>query len=605
MIKRKIPRVLGVIGRLWSDHVRPVRRRQFTLLLVLMLISGVAEVASLGAILPFLAVLVDPQRLNAFPAIGTLAQSLGIVTPGDLMLALVAGFCTVALFAGAVRMLLLWASTRLAYAVAGDLSNDVYRRTLYQPYQVHLARNSSEVISGITVKVGNVPAVLQQVLAIISSSVVLVFIAAALLWIDPLVAIVAAAGFGGSYALITWFFRDRLRSNSVAIAQEKNRLVRILQEGLGGIRDVLLDHLQEFYCQTYRSADQVLRKAQISNVFIGSSPRFVMETVGMVLIACIAYALARTSGGLVEALPMLGALALGAQRMLPALQQAYSSWAGVAGSEASLVDILKLLDQPVAVDSHGYRGPPAAIARSIRLERVRYSYGDTGSGWVIDGLDLEIRKGARVGFVGGTGSGKSTLVDILMGLLEPTEGTILLDDEPMCGARVRSWQRAIGHVPQHIFLIDATAAENIAFGVPTAEIDQARVEAAAKQAQIAGYIEACPEGYSTVLGERGVRLSGGQRQRIGIARALYRQASVLFFDEATSALDGITERAVMEAIEQLDRELTIIVVAHRLSTVRACDYIVEIDAGRVVAQGTFDELMTHSSSFQRMAKAAG
>lgn len=595
--------VLTVVARLWQTHVSAGRKRQLLALLLLMLLSGFAEIASLGAVLPFLAALSAPAKLASSPQVGHFMHGFGIESTDALTLALVAAFCMLATVAGLVRLLVLWASTQLAYKVASDLSNDVYRRTLYQPYRVHVARNSSEIISGITVKVGNVPAALQQVLTLISSMILLICVAGALLWIDAVVAIMTAIGFGTVYGLVTWAYRSRLRTNSQVIATEKDRLVKILQEGLGGIRDILLDHSQELYCQTYRSADKVLRRSQISNVFIGSSPRILMETCGMVLIASIAYALTRSAGGLEAAVPVLGALALGAQRMLPALQQAYGSWVNIAGNEASLRDVLALLDQPLAEVDCAETDTARAIDRSIRLQSVRYAYGEFSTDNVIDGISFTIPKGTRLGLVGGTGSGKSTLVDLLMGLIEPSSGMIFLDDQPMEGERLRSWQRAIGHVPQHIFLADASVAENIAFGVPAPEIDQNRVRQAARQAQIADYIEACPDGYRTIVGERGVRLSGGQRQRIGIARALYRRASVLFFDEATSALDGITERAVMDAIEALDRTLTVIIVAHRISTLRACDIIVEIGAGRVVAQGRFDELVAHSASFRRMAEA--
>jgi ATP-binding cassette subfamily B protein len=262
-----------------------------------------------------------------------------------------------------------------------------------------------------------------------------------------------------------------------------------------------------------------------------------------------------------------------------------------------------LLDQPVAREWTEPPPAPLAFRSSVRFEGVRFRYLPDGP-WVLDGLDLEIPKGARLGLVGSTGSGKSTTLDLLMALLVPTEGEVLVDGEPVRGARVRSWQRTIAHVPQSIYLADSTLAENIAFGVPPAEIDHARVRRAAQRAQIAEFIETRPEGYGAFVGERGIRLSGGQRQRIGIARALYRQASVLVLDEATSALDNLTEQSVLEAIDGLDRELTIILIAHRLTTVRRCDRIVELEHGVVVGQGSYEELLGSSRSFRRMVEAA-
>jgi ATP-binding cassette subfamily B protein len=369
---------------------------------------------------------------------------------------------------------------------------------------------------------------------------------------------------------------------------------------LGGIRDVLLDGTQPVYCDIYRQADHPLRRAFGDNFFIGGSPRYVMEALGMVLIAALAYALSRQAGGIATALPVLGALAIGAQRLLPALQQSYSSWASIAGSHASLADTMVLLDQPLPAELLQPAPAPLPFQDAIRFDAVRFRY--TGDGpWVLDGLNLAIPRGARVGFVGSTGSGKSTTLDLLMGLLMPTEGELLVDGQPISGNRLRAWQRTIAHVPQNIYLADTTLAENIAFGVRPDTIDLDRVQRAARQAQIADFIENRPEGYHAYVGERGIRLSGGQRQRIGIARALYKQASVLVFDEATSALDNATEQSLMDAIEGLNRDLTILIIAHRLTTVRRCDIIVELERGRVISQGTYEELLQSSASFRSMA----
>ncbi len=568
-----------------------------------MLISAFAEVVSLGAVLPFLGILVAPEHVFNHPIVADMALAWGITSADQLVLPLTIAFAAAAVIAGAIRILLLWASTRLAYASGADLSIEVYRRTLYQPYRVHLARNSSEVISGITNKVNGVTfGVLLSLLTLVSAAVLLVAIMLALIAIDPMVASVAAVGFGASYALITWMSRRRLHRNSQRIAHEQTQVLKALQEGLGGIRDVLLDGTQPVYCDIYRQADHPLRRAQGNNSLISQSPRYVMEALGMVLIAALAYTLSRQAGGIATALPVLGALALGAQRLLPALQQIYSAWANIAGSHASLADTLALLDQPLPAELLQPAPAPLLIQNAIRFDAVRFRY--TGDGpWVLDGLNLTIPKGARVGFVGSTGSGKSTTLDLLMGLLIPTEGELLVDGQPISGIRVRAWQQTIAHVPQSIYLADTTLAENIAFGVPSNVIDLDRVQQAARQAQIADFIESSPEGYQACVGERGIRLSGGQRQRIGIARALYKQASVLVFDEATSALDNATEQSVMDAIEGLSSDLTILLIAHRLTTVRRCDTIVELEHGRVVAQGTYEQLLERSPSFRRMARA--
>jgi ATP-binding cassette, subfamily B, bacterial PglK len=588
-----------LIRRLWKQLGRR-RQRQFVAVGGLVFLSAVTEVVSLGAILPFLAVLTGHERVLQNPLLAHLMRALGATSLSQRVLVLAALFASVAVIAGALRILVLWLSTRVAYVTGADLSSEVYRRTLYQPYQLHILRNSSELISGVTGKLNETVIVLNQLFFLFSSCVLLVSILSALFVIDAGVASLAAIGFGGGYAIIATLSRRGLRQNSRRVAEEHTQVVKALQEGLGGIRDVLLDGTQPVYCEIYRKADYSMRRAYGNVIFASASPRFAMEALGMVLIAALAYGISRTSGGVASALPVLGALAFGAQRLLPALQQGYAAWAQITGSHASLAYTLELLEQPVSPDA---MVPATALPfrTSARLEGVWFRYTNS-SPWVLSNINLVIRKGARMGFVGATGAGKSTALDVLMGLLPPTQGDVLVDGERIVGSRVRAWQRAIAHVPQSIFLSDDSFAANIALGVPRNAIDMARVRQAAHQAQIGDFIESRPQGYGARVGERGIQLSGGQRQRIGIARALYKNASVLIFDEATSALDNATEQSVMDAIESLDRELTILLIAHRLTTVRRCDVIVELEHGRVVCQGSYDELLKSSPSFRNMVR---
>ena len=592
--------ILNLYASLWR-HLTRRRQRQLTLLLGLMVVSAFAEVVSLGAVVPFLGVLIAPDRVFNHPLVMGVAQSWGVTSADQLLLPLTLMFVTASLVAGAIRMMLLWASTRIAFSAGADLGIDVYRRTLYQPFHVHVARNSSEVISGIINKVnGVVFGALQPSLMLLSSLLLLIAIMLTLIAIDPLMALLASISFGVSYGFITWMSRHRVHSNSERIAFEQTQVVKALQEGLGGIRDVLLDGSQSVYCDIYRKADIPLRRAQGNNIFIGGSPRYIMEALGMSLIAVLAYSFNGNSGGIASVLPVLGALALGAQRLLPALQTIYSAWTSIAGSHASLDDTIELLEQPVLEEALQPAPVPLLLQRDIRFKDVSFRYADNGP-WVLEGIDLAIPKGSRIGFVGNTGGGKSTALDLLMGLLLPTKGALLLDDQHLKGDRLRAWQRSIAHVPQSIYLADASIAENIAFGVAPQDIDLDRVKEAAQQAQIGDFIENLLEGYKATVGEQGIRLSGGQRQRLGIARALYKRASVLVFDEATSALDNATEQLVMEAIKGLSGDLTILLIAHRLSTIKQCDIVVELDQGRIVAQGTYDYLLEHSASFHKMA----
>lgn len=582
------PSVVQLLYRLWQ-HVTLRRRFQFTLLFITMILTSFAEVLSLGAVLPFLSALTMPEKIYEHPQAQFFIDILGITSPGQLVLPLTIVFSVAALCAGGMRLFMTWISTRLSFATVADLSMSVYRNTLYQPYSVHIARNSSEILAGIGTKISSVISTFIYVFTLISSAIIFVSIMILMVSVTPVIAFSVFGGFGSIYALVIGLTRVQLKLNGQLIAREEGVLFKLLQEAIGGIRDILLDSNQEVYCKIFRNTILPLRRAQGYNSFLGVSPRYVVEALGMMLIAALAYFLALQDGGLIAAIPLLGLLALSAQRMLPLLHQIYSSWATIQGTRASLEDALVLLDQPLPEYAGKPRQEPMSFGHKIRLKKLSFRYNDD-SPWVLRNLDFTIPKGSRVGFIGTTGSGKSTLLDILMGLLEPKEGIIEVDGQVIDRQNFLRWQAHIAHVPQSIFLADTSINENIAFGVAKENIDHDRVRKAAAQAQIAEFIEAMPEKYNTFVGERGVRLSGGQRQRIGIARALYKRADVIIFDEATSALDNETEKAVMNAIDDLSKDLTILIIAHRLSTLENCDYIVELSEGEVKRIAQYEEL---------------
>ncbi|MFL6733455.1 MAG: ABC transporter ATP-binding protein [Sphingomicrobium sp.] len=584
--------IAELLGRLWR-HISPRRRGQFGLLVVLVVFASVGEIFSIGAVLPFLGVLTSPGPVFQHPFAQPFIRAFGIATADQLLLPVTIVFGLAVVAAAAMRLLLLWVSTRLSFATGSDLSSAIYRRTLCQPYAVHVARNSSEVIDGISVKVWSVIyAIILPLLTLVSASIMLLAILAAFLATFPMIALTAFGGFGLIYVGVIRLTRNKLAANSRQIADASTQVIKSLQEGLGGIRDVLIDGSQSTYCEVYRAADRPLRRAQGANYFVTASPRFGVEALGMLLIAALAYGLAQQSEGLAKAIPVLGALALGAQRMLPVLQQAYESWSNIRGGQASLQDTLDLLDQELPEYADRQPAERLPFTRQIALRGLSFRYGPQAP-WVLRDLDLRFPKGSRIGFIGATGSGKSTLLDIVMGLLHPTEGVLEIDGQPVTDRNHRGWQAHIAHVPQAIFLSDSSIEENIAFGVPKGQVDPARVRRAAHQAQLGEVIESWPQQYETVVGERGIRLSGGQRQRIGIARALYKQADVIIFDEATSALDDRTEQAVMQAIGNLPGNVTILMIAHRLTTLKDCTQVVELTSGGVVGRiGTYAEIVT-------------
>ena len=556
-----------------------------------MFAASLAEIISIGAVLPFLGILTAPEQVYHHQLMQPVIQILALTEPKQLILPLTILFISAALLSAVIRLTLLYAMTRLSYATGADLSINIYRRTLYQEYEVHVSRNSSEVINGIITKTGGViGGVISPSLNLISSSILLVGILGALFAINPTIALSASIGFGLLYWMIIRYTKSHLKKNSKTIADQSTQMIKSLQEGLGGIRDVLIDGTQGFYCKLYRNADLPLRRAAGDNAFIGGSPRYAMEAIGMTLIAGLAYLMTQQADGIISIIPVLGALALGAQRLLPVLQQAYASYSTIKAVKSSFEDVLTLLDQPLPEYAGQPLPEPIPFSKEIKLNNLSFRY-NKDTPWVLKNVNLSLKKGSRIGFIGTTGSGKSTLLDIIMGLLPPSEGELNIDNQTINNQNRRAWQAHIAHVPQNIYLSDSTIEENIAFGVAKELIDHQRVKKAAYQAQIAELIEGWKDGYQTFVGERGIRLSGGQRQRIGIARALYKQANVLILDEATSALDNETEQAVMDATEGLDKELTVLIIAHRLTTLKGCDKIVKIGKNNVIKILSYKEAL--------------
>lgn len=577
--------LVGELRRLWAQ-MEAGHRRRLGLLLAGMGVAAMAEVASLGTLVPFLSAIADPARTWMLPATQAVARRAGIANAGELVVVLTALFVVAAIVSMLVRTWILWATTDFTRRVGVALSIKTYERTLHHPYPVHVARNSSGVVSGLTLKInGVVFGVVMQALTLASSILVALAITATLLWLSPAIAMGVAGVLAGAYGAVTLATRVRMRRNSDLIAANQTALQQTLQDGLGGIRDIILDGSQPAYVDAYARVEAPLRDAQCTNSFIAQSPRIAIEMLGMVAIALLALALTRTAGGLAAALPALGALALGAQRLLPALQQGYAGWQSVMGHRGMLRDVLALLETPVMPPAPD--APPLAVCEAVQFDRVGFRYPGSAR-WVLRDVSFTLPRGARLGVVGATGSGKSTAMDLLMGLLRPIEGAIRVDGRALDDALVPGWQRGIAHVPQAIYLADASIAENIAFGVPLREIDMERVSQAARMARIAEHIESLPDGYLTRSGERGAHLSGGQRQRIGIARALYKRAGVLILDEATSALDSATESGVMDTIAGLGREFTIVVIAHRITTLSMCDRIAVFEDGRLARMTTYD-----------------
>ena len=571
----------SLLRGLWN-HLKPRRKIQLIFLLIVMSASGFFELISLGSVIPFLSALTDAEKLLEITIINNIYEIIGLNSADQLLIIFSCLFGITALTAAGVRLFNYWLNTRLAARIGSDLSCEVYRRTLLQPYITHIAKNSSSLITASTNQISIVVDTIRAILQFFTALIISTFLLSGFFFINWKIAISFVSVFATLYFLLAVIIRRKLTRNSYIIASSSIEQIKTLQEGMGSIREVILNRSYRFYLDTYKTADIKQRLNLASNQFLGVFPRYALEAFGMLSIALLATILV-TNNPQSSVLPILGAVALGSQRLLPVLQHIYSSWAIIKGSKAALVTVLDILNQPIPRFYNLKEG--FSLRNKLVLDSVSFRYNDE-TPFVLKSIELSINKGERIGLVGKTGSGKSTLVDLIMGLLEPTHGKIFVDNNNIYSPSkidlIDNWRSLIAHVPQNIYLADCSIAQNIALGIPESKIDFDRVQEAAKKAQIADYIESKVSGYNEIVGERGIRLSGGQRQRIGIARALYQNKSFLIFDEATSALDNSTESAVMHSINNLSRDLTFIIISHRISTLNLCDRIFEIQNGKII-----------------------
>jgi ABC-type multidrug transport system fused ATPase/permease subunit len=542
---------------------------------------------TLGAVVPLLAVFVSAGAPQSDSRIGELLARFHIDLADYSLSTMAIIFCSVAVLTGIVRIVLAWVGQRYIYGIRYDVGIALYDRMLRQPYAFHVGVNSSRIISSLEniprLATGMLMPMLQACIALVIGT----FVLAGLIVLSPFGSLVALVSFGLIYGGLSLTTGRRLRSNAQIISKMGRLRFQAVQEGLGGIGDVLLDNSQPIYVRKFAKIDGQLRRAQGANALIAVAPRFIAEAAGIILMVVLALILHGQQGGAAASLPFLGALALGAQRLLPLMQQSYFGWASVLGQRAIFFDTVKLLRQPVPVQDSS--DPLPTFTSELELDSIDFGHA-ADQPLTLRGISLRIPKGSRVGFIGKTGSGKTTLLNLVMGLLEPASGEIRVDGRLLTPTNKQSWQRQVAHVPQSIFLIDGSIAENIAFGMSRDHVDLDKLRHVARLADIADFIEGLPQGYSTFVGERGVRLSGGQIQRIGLARALYKDATVLVLDEATSALDDVTEANIIEAVQRLGREYTVLMIAHRTTTLRECDVIFRLDSGVLVESGSPQEV---------------
>ena len=579
-------RLVKDILKLWG-YLTSRRKTHFKWLFMLMLIAALAEMVSIGAIFPFLGVIISPENVFSHPLMQPINTIFEVSAAADLRAVITFLFITAVILAGLIRVLLIFVSTRLLFAAGIDVGLMAYNSALHKPYIDHIKINSSELINSVYNKSGDVIyGIMMPTLTLVGSIIIIIGVVSILVVINPIVMLSSFFIFSLIYGIMIWLTSKKIKQNSQLISGESTRAIKYLQEGIGGIRDVLMSNSQAFYYSKYQDTIKSMRYAQGSNSIIGALPRYVIETIGIVFIALLAYMLTSTAESASTAIPILGILAVGAQRLLPTLQQCYLSISTIKSSEYPLRDVLSLLEDNSEDEDIGAKS--VIFNEKIELENVGFKY-KTDSKCVLQDITLTINKGDCVGIIGETGSGKSTFIDLVMGLLSPSEGSILVDNQVLSESNLVNWRKSVSHVPQSIYLSDTTIEKNIAFGKNIEDIDMSRVIQAASLAQIDDVISALPEGYKTIIGENGISLSGGQRQRIGIARSLFANSDVVVLDEATSALDYDTERKVMDSISQIDDTKTIIIIAHRTETLKNCNKIVRLKNGRISKIGTYSD----------------
>lgn len=567
--------MFNTLEKIWNIFT-PIEKSKAIRMLVLVVLMAMAETASVLSIMPFLSVLGRPAIIQETPVLMTAYRRLGVTDARQFIVIL--GFASIALVIASslFKTITLHILNRFVHMERHSVSTRLLSRYLQQPYEFFLANNPSILSKNVLSEVDQLLFELVQPLSqLLAQGAVLLAMTMLILCYDALTAICIMATLTILYGAIYGLVRKRL----ARIGQERQtadgQRYQACNEALGGIKDVKVTHSTKAYIGHFEHASQIFSRHFATNETLAQSPLYLVEATGYSGLIVIAIVLLLRTNDIAHVLPALGLYGFAAYRMLPSAQIMYRSLAKLRFASSTLDSItrdLNLPEQPTATPATAM-----PLHREIRLQGIRYAYPSTPDKWIFDGFNLVIPANSSVGIVGKSGAGKSTLMDIVLGLLHPQSGTLSVDDVPVTADNAADWQSTIGYVPQHIYLSDASVAENIAFGVSHDAINMAAVERAARAAQIHNFVvNELPQGYKTQVGDRGIRLSGGQRQRVGIARALYRDPSVLLMDEATSALDEQTEEALNDAIRILSGSKTIIVIAHKEASLRHCQKMVVV-----------------------------
>lgn len=599
--------MLKMIHQLFS-LLTPSQVRQFYVLQLLVVVMAFTELVGIASIAPFMALVGDISLLEKDGLFAELYQFSGVSNPMDFLFYTGLAVLFMLAFSTVISMFTIWKLSLYAARVGTEIADRLYAHYLQQDWLFHASGSSAHLTKQVSTEALRVTDLIIQPLLQMNAKVVLaVFISVSILIYDPLIAISGLLLFACAYFLLYKLVRKRLHANGLKISHVFTQRFQLMNEGFGGIKDVLLLNRRYDFVERFQESGKAFAQARGTNIALSQVPRYFMELIAFgAMISLVLLLIKLYQGNLGTVLPILAVYALAAFKLLPALQQIYSSITQIKGNAAAFEAIKGDLEQslktkqPSNTETTNIHLP---LHKQVSLNNITFSYPGKPSPAVKD-LTLVIPKNSVIGLVGASGSGKSTAIDLLLGLLNPQKGELCIDDTCITPANKRAWQNTLGFVPQSIYLSEGSIAENVAFGLPVKDINLEQVNKALELANLTELVEQLPQGIQTQVGERGVQLSGGQRQRIGIARALYHEADVLVFDEATSALDGITEKIIMEAIHDFSGKKTIIMIAHRLKTVQKCDIIYMMDKGKIIDQGTYQQLLANNPKFKEMAEHA-
>ena len=587
------------------------QRRRYLSLQIMMVFMAFMELLGIASIGPFMALVADMQLLETNAFLNSIYVASGVSTHTDFLF--ITGLFVLLMLglASVLSMITTWRLSLFAYSVGTEISDRLYHYYLRKDWLFHASGSSAQLTKQIATEALRVTNFIILTFIQMNARLVLaVFISISIFIYNPLIATVGVVLFASGYVIIYRVIRKRIALYGEYVSTTSTDRFRLMNEGFGGIKDVLLYNRRHDFVHQFETSGKLFARAQGVNTALSQAPRYLMELLAFgAMIGLVLVLLTTRDGNLSQVLPVLTVYALAGFKLLPALQQIYHSVATIRGNTAAFdsikEDLLASLviedEQSDASDRLDNRSIDLSKIKNIRLNRVSFTYPNKILP-ALDNININIPVNSTVGFVGESGSGKSTAIDLLLGLISPNTGALMLDNIIIDKQNRKAWQQYIGFVPQSIFLSEGSITENVAFGICHDDIDLAKVKQAVKLAHLESLVESLTEGLDTKVGERGVQLSGGQRQRIGIARALYNQADVLVFDEATSALDGITEKVIMDAIEELSGQKTIVMIAHRLKTVKNCDVIYLMKQGRIVEQGTYQQLIDNNPMFKKMAE---